>query len=129
MSKKKKRHRRKRGALYFLQKDFHHFFYTRAHWSVNLVAWELRRHPYCGGYVEKYTTHRAIHEAVVDVPIPPVDAMLFVMSQLDYYYGKGWISDKDDPKRKLDVLAGLFEKQYKPTADALRLQLEAMKSN
>lgn len=122
MSKKKKK------KWFGTPMDDHHIFYTRTAW-IGMFPNKLRQHWYCIVKVPKTTVHHAIHQEVRYVPVPRDVNIMDALEHLDSLSYHGAISENDTVEKRLAVLINLFDCVEKPTADALRKQLEAINKN
>ena len=106
--------------------DNHHIFYTMAEWREG-ASKELRNHPYCIVPTLR-ELHKEVHAKVKDgVPIPSDCHIRSAVVTLDYSLLFGTISEQDDIERRLVNLIPLFEKVEKPTTEALKAQLLAVR--
>lgn len=106
--------------------DNHHIFYTMAEWREG-ASKELRNHPYCIVPTLR-ELHKIVHAKVEDgVPIPSDCHIRSTVEALDYLLLFGIISKQDDIERRLVNLILLFEEVEKPTTEALKAQLLAVR--
>lgn len=106
--------------------DRHHIFYTMAEWHEGMSK-KLRDHPYCIVPTLR-GLHNKVHAKVENgVPLPSDFHMRSAITALDYLLLFGTISEQDDIERRLVNLILLFEGVEKPTVEALKAQLQAVR--
>lgn len=77
--------------------------------------------------IPKNTLHRFIHEKVNDVPLADGQSCKIAVQAINNWLEAGYISLDDPVDRKLEVLAGIFNKTSPKTADVLRKQLNIVR--
>lgn len=103
--------------------DHHHLLYPRRKWGKG-YAYLLRTYHYCIIPIEKGTLHRNIHGLLQEIPAPSDLNAQMALDQLRILESYGAIHNEDNITRRLKLLIALFDHVEKPTADALRKQLE-----
>lgn len=128
MSKRKKRHKKKRSISRVKHRtrnanDRHHILWQRNKWSQGYV-YKLRDHPYCKILIPRETLHRHIHLEMIGIPVPSQDSAELALDRIGCLAERGLISYDDSFEKRLKVLIALFEGYENETAEALRKQLE-----
>ena len=128
MSKRKKRHKKKRSkgrAVYKTKNanDRHHILWQRNKWSQGYV-YKLRDHPYCKVSIPRDTLHRHIHLEMIGIPVPSQDSAKFALDRISCLEERGLISYDDPFEKRLKVLIAFFEGYEQDTTDALKKQLD-----
>lgn len=107
--------------------DRHHIFYIKRCWK-NGYCKELRDYYYCVVQIPRNTVHHRIHARVNHVPVPRGASAKFALEHLDMLSDYGAIGIYDSIEKRLTVLIALFDCIEQPTADALRRQLDVVRS-
>ena len=105
--------------------DRHHIFYQKRHYKSGYLL-ALRNYWYCKISIPKDTIHKLIHEYIGDIPTPKPTSAKRVLSRLQEMRLSGEISNTDEPKKRLYILASMFELTDPPTAYTLNQQLKIM---
>lgn len=101
--------------------DRHHVFYQRRHYTTSLAK-ALRDHPYCLVPIPRDSLHHAIHNVVVDVPVPEAKVLKTVLRRLDALWDAGTITPLDTIEQRLELLITLLT-AAPATQQALQAQL------
>lgn len=126
MSKKKRKNRRVRTVNYFTR-DWHHALWQRKNWSKGWAKL-LREHEYCGAYIPKNTLHVEIHKYINNIPCPDGKYCHIAFEIINRKLEEGYIDTEDPLDKKLEVLIEIFDKTSPKTAEALKKELEIVKS-
>lgn len=110
-----------------INEDNHHLLYPRKAWSKG-YRYALRTHRYCSVLIDKKNLHRNIHAKITHIPIPSECNAQCAFEQLDMLWKHGALHDEDSIEKRLALLIALFDCMEQPTADALRKQLEIVRS-
>lgn len=116
--------RRRRKARLKIN-DKHHLLYTRRSWNFG-YAHALRNYYYCIITIRRDTLHHLIHTEIPYIPAPKEVNAMCALEQLKILTEQNAISQKDNIRKRLEVLASLFDAVEQPTADALRAQLSVV---
>lgn len=105
--------------------DVHHLFYVGDEWNKE-GGRSFREYHYFKVVIPR-SLHVAIHAKQKGVPIPRKSSRRYVLEQMGWLSLFRFISDEDSIEKRLANLISLFEEiDEKPTAAALRRQLEAV---
>ena len=105
--------------------DYHHILFQGRHWNKG-AAKELRNHPYCGGYIPKFTLHQEIHSKIHDIPTPNEDECKFALKVIDEWLEAGYLQLNHRLDKKISVLADLFRGKCPATTAMLDWQKEVV---
>ena len=119
----KKRTKNKSKKVMDIAYNIHHILYQKRHWCSGYLLM-LRDYWYCKISIPKSSTHRIIHEFLVDVPVPKVANAKKVLEQLRLLSQNEAIHETDNIEQRLIVLISLFEPLEQPTTVALKAQLQ-----
>ena len=122
MSKKKKR------KSYFNphKKDCHHLLWMARNYN-NGWAKALRGHEYLKVMIPQMTLHREIHQLIPNIPPPDGKACHLAYETIERGLRDGNLdAEYDKIEARLDILIGIWEKQFPDTAKALRAQQQVV---
>ncbi len=88
----------------------------------------LREHPYCKVEIPKDTLHVYIHENMKDIPVPEEEHCAFALECINSWLDGGFAHDNDPIERRIELLIICFKWNSPKTAEALRKQLDIVKT-